>query len=1042
MSKLEQSKIEQQTLAYWRSEDAFAKSDKFRNGAPFITYDGPPFATGTPHFGHILVSVIKDTVCRYQSMTGHPVPRKFGWDCHGLPIESIAQKELNTTAAEIIRDGKVAEFNDKCRSLVSRCEGDWKTVIERIGRWVDFKNPYRTMDKSYMESVWWAFKQLYLKDKIYKAHRIMAYSGKLMTPLSNFEVSDNYREVEDYYVIAKFKSTYAGTQFSILAYTTTPWTLPSNSALCVHPEHEYSVVEDILTAQKFLITPKCIAKVFTKRSYRILFTRKGKELEGLYYEPLFDVSGSVSGKQLPDYRIVCDPFVSDEDGTGIVHIAPSFGEDDYRIGKKNQLPMLDFLDEECKFTDKHAAVKQYAGLFCKAADEKILGELNEQGKLFSYGKVKHSYPFCDRTDSPIIYRAIDAWYVSIENDKKALLANNAKIKWVPDHVGSNRFANWLKDCKDWNISRNRLWGSCIPLWVEENGNDTICIGSIEELEELSGVKITDLHKDHLDKIVIERNGRTYRRVPEVLDCWFESGAMPFAQYHYPFENEDLFNETFPADFVVEGLDQTRGWFYTLLVLSTLLFDAPPFKNVIVNGLILAEDGSKMSKSKNNYADPMTLIDKHGADALRMYLCGSVATRAEPFSFSEKDLETVSKAVISPFLNACDFYRMYAGKDKPTSAWKVRRKLDSWLLAKYNKLVIEVRDSMDKYELWRVAPKVSEFMDDLCNWYIRLSRKVFSGNGDNYTKDAAKNTLHSVLVGLSRLLAPFIPFTADFVYDIMDKDGSVHWQTYPARENSQYDDKLIAEMDEVRHVANLARRVRAKNNIKTRQPLRQMTVFGSKIGIEYIDLLNSELNVQFVDLKSYDDVPKTLVCKPNQRALGQKFGIKAVPIAHAIAALSQDAVAKLHAGTSVCIPSGEMTGMFITKDYVLITQQLEFGGAFMSDNGITVSLDTKLDDKLLELGFIAEFRSMVQNIRKTAGLNINDLVFMELFAGQEVLKSIGNHKNSLCSHLMASDIELFLPEKVDMDNAHQLKIDNEVFFMKIYREHSSPAANNG
>lgn len=1027
MTRPNQTDIEKTTLASWQKSGAFEQSNSCRKGKPFVIYDGPPFATGKPHFGHILVSVIKDVVARYQNMNGRPVPRQFGWDCHGLPIESIAQKELGMSASEVIRNDMVGVFNTKCRSLVNKCEADWEDTINRIGRWVDFKSPYRTMDLNYMESVWWAFKQIYQKDRIYKAHRIMAYSGKLMTPLSNFEVSDNYREIEDYCVVASFPVKAFDLEFSVLAYTTTPWTLPSNAALCVHPEHNYCIVEDIASKEKFLLDPARITAHF-KDGVRILKSLKGIDLVGLKYEPIFDMREKAKEGQDKFYTIVADTYVSSEDGTGVVHIAPCFGEDDYRIGKANNLPMLDFLDGECKFDSNVGCLFEYKGQFCKDADGRIVINLGKIGRLYESGKIKHNYPFCDRTDSPIIYRAIDAWYLKLEDLKDKLVANNAKINWVPEHVGSGRFANWLKDCKDWNISRNRLWGSCIPLWVAKDG-DTICVGSINELEKLSGHRITDLHKDFLDTITIVKGGKEYKRVPEVLDCWFESGAMPFAQFHFPFENKEVFNRNFPADFVVEGLDQTRGWFYTLLVLSTVLFELPPFKNVIVNGLLLAEDGAKMSKSKNNYADPTTILDKYGADALRMYLCSTQATHAEPVAFKEQDLETINKQIILPFLNALDFFTLYAKHDNWSEKDRVfacERKLDGWIMAKFDLLVRDLRTCLNRFEIWKAAPKIAEFMDDLCNWYIRLSRKVFWGSNSN-EKSSAYYSLFNVLLGLSKALAPFIPFTADYVFNALNQEGSVHCKNYPMV--ATYSLRLIEEMDEVRKVANIARRIRAKSQLKTRQPLANMTVFGSKIGVEDLPLLKAEINVQSVSLKSFSEIKVQLECKPDYRKVGAVFGKDSQRIFAIIKdKLNNVQLARLHSGKSVISDNVE-----ITSDYVIITEKIDVNGAFLSDDKITVVLDTHLTPDLIELGFVSEFRSIVQNIRKEAGLEMADRIYTEVFAGADATRVLEKHRTDLLQQLLSSDMKFFLPLNVPMKEVHKIKIDNEYMFLRLYKE---------
>jgi isoleucyl-tRNA synthetase len=1035
MTRPTQLAIEKASLKYWQDENAFQRSNDVRQGTPFIAYEGPPFATGKPHFGHILVSVLKDVVARYQNMNGHPVPRKFGWDCHGLPIESIAQKEMGMTAGEVLRNNKVKEFNTKCRSLVNKCERDWEGTIERIGRWVDFQSPYRTMDIDYMESVWWAFKSIYNQNRIYKAHRIMAYSGKLMTPLSNFEVSDNYREIEDYFAVPEFRAKAFDFEFSIIAYTTTPWTLPSNVALCVHPAYQYSIVEDTDTYEKWLVASSRIPAYFAKRDIRILKTVKGTDLVGVKYKPLFSIPNDerdADNQHL--HTVVADSYVSETEGTGVVHIAPAFGEDDYRIGKVYSLPMRDYLDAECKFGSQIDSITPYNGIFCKDADGVIVSELSSQLKLFSSGKIKHNYPFCDRTDSPIIYRAIDAWYLKLEDIKERLLANNAKINWVPDHIGKNRFANWLKEAKDWNISRNRLWGSCIPLWVAEDG-ETICVGSVNELETLSGHRITDLHKDNLDTIRIVKGGKTFTRVPEVLDCWFESGAMPFAQFHFPFENKELFNRSFPADFVVEGLDQTRGWFYTLLVLSTILFNEPPFRNVIVNGLLLAEDGSKMSKSKSNYSDPTVVMDKYGADALRMYLCSTPATHAEPVAFKEHDLETIQKQVILPFLNALDFFELYSKIDKWDEAERAvpcERKLDAWLMDRLDMLIGEVRGDMDKFEIWKVVPKFAEFMDDLCNWYIRLSRKVFWG-ASSPEKSSAYQTLYSVLTDLSKLLAPFIPFTADYVFGALRQIGSVHLKVYPRTLTHSRD--RVEEMELVRKVVNMGRKLRARAQIKTRQPLSSITIYGANLRGEDLPLVREELNVQSVDLRSMRDVPIKYEWMANCRTIGAKFGKDSQSVFAIVKdKFTLEHIRHLESGHPVVYD-----GLEIKPEDVVITKRIDMNGSFSSEDGITVSLNTTLTPELMELGFVSEFRSLVQGMRKTGGLVLSDRIYMEVWAGNDACEILAHHKKSLMEQLLSTDIRLFAPNDIPLDEVHKAQIDNEKLYVRLFKEESANSA---
>lgn len=1030
MSNFDYPKIEADVLSFWKSSKTFEQSNDCREGVDFVFYDGPPFATGTPHYGHILVSVIKDIIARYQNMKGRPVPRKFGWDCHGLPIESLAQKKMNISSAKIIKENKVEEFNNVCRSLIATHTEQWEDTISKIGRWVDFKKSYRTMDNSYMESVWWVFKQIYDQGRIYKAHRIMPYSGQLMTSLSNFEVSDNYREIEDHFVIVQFSASYQDKHLNIITYTTTPWTLPSNVALCVHPEHNYSVVLDKDTNKRYLVGSNLIDKHFLHKNVEVIETRVGKHYEGLTYSPIwkFTEAGYF-------HKIVCDKFVSDKEGTGIVHIAPAFGEDDYRIGKLFSLPMIDLLDDECKFKSSFFLVQ---GLFCKDADLKIIELIQTTKSIFSVGKVKHKYPFCERTNSPIIYRAIDAWYVKIEDLQEKLLANNAQINWVPKHIGQNRFANWLKNSKDWNISRNRLWGSCIPIWIAEDG-EQVCIGSIEELEKLSNQKITDLHKEHMDKISFVKDGKVFKRIPEVLDCWFESGAMPYAQHHYPFENKKLFEKTFPADFVVEGLDQTRGWFYTLLVLSTILFDKPPFKNVIVNGMILAEDGSKMSKSKENYEAPEKIIEKYGADALRMYLCSSSATHGEPLSFKEKGIEEAIKTIINPFMNAIDFYETYSKSyEKEIREYSNVRDLDHWIVIRLNNLAFELSNDLDNYEIYKCSVKISSFLDDLCNWYIRLSRKVFSSTTDLATKTCAIDNLYYVLKTLCQILAPFIPFTSEHIYLRLvnsDVKRSVHCSDYP-KTIGLSNDTMLSEMKTLQKITNIGHRLRKKLNLKVRQPLSNITIFGFKPDEldDAEDIIKNELNIQNVQFLETQSLTHKVSCKPNFKTIGKKFGKDTKAIVDQINNLTPERILNLKESFSENKINYCLIGTFsLNKEDLVFEEEINLDIPYISEDGLIIAINPTLNFELIELGIISEFKSIIQNTRKNNKLTVDNYIFLEVFCEAKLANKLSKYRDHLKFNLKATDIQFFPMEEVNKLNAHEFNINDENLYVNIYKE---------
>ena len=693
--------MEENILKVWEANSTFEKSLKRNEGKErYKFYDGPPFATGLPHYGHLLAGTIKDIVPRYQTMRGKYVERRFGWDTHGLPIEALAQDDLGVAGAPEIKALGIDKFNEHCRSKVLRYVSEWRKTVTRMGRWVDFDHDYKTMNPEFMETIWWVFKQLWNQGRVYKSHRIMPYSWKLSTPLSNFEAGSNYKDVQDPTVtvrtpvvafgadrISDLKSQIsdvggqisklqalkdAGTTIYLLIWTTTPWTLPENLMMCAGAKIDYVAVRDVTDDKKpiYIMAKARLPHIFKKEEqYELVAEFKGTELKGTEYEPIFPYFADKKAEGA--FRVLNDDYVTTDDGVGIVHIAPAYGEDDFRVCQEAGMhAIVDPLDQACAFTDQ---VPEYKGRFCKDCDKDIIKRLKAEGKLVHQATIVHSYPFCDRTDTPLIYRAIDAWYVKVEDLHERLAKNNAKVHWTPAYVGEKRFGNWLEEARDWNISRNRFWGSCIPVWINDaDPDDMICVGSIKELEELSGEKVTDLHKHFVDKIVIQKDGKTYHRTPEVLDCWFESGSMPYAQQHYMGEGD--FKDYFPADFIAEGLDQTRGWFYTLMVLGTCLFDQSPYKNVIVNGLVLAEDGKKMSKRLKNYPDPTKMLDTYGADAIRLYMIYSPVVKAESLKFSEKGVQQLMRDLLIPWWNAYSFFVTYANVDGFNDAVDVGRGL--------------------------------------------------------------------------------------------------------------------------------------------------------------------------------------------------------------------------------------------------------------------------------------------------------------------------------------------------------------------------------
>ena len=1036
-SQVNLPKLEEAILLLWQQLDAFQESNRRRTSkAPFVFYDGPPFATGTPHYGHLLAGTIKDIIPRYWNMRGHPVERRFGWDCHGLPIENLAQKSLNLNGTPEIRALGIDKFNEQCRSMVQQYVADWRRTVTRMGRWVDFDRDYKTMDRDFMESVWWVFKRLWdSKDangqsRVYKAHRIMPYSWKLTTPLSNFEAGNNYKDVQDPAITVRFKVRNDNSPLMnrcnekspdvftainegrcyILAWTTTPWTLPENLALCAGPEIDYQWIEDAQTKDVYLIAKDRVATLYKKPElYRVIAEPTGALLSGLSYEPLFPYFA----QQPKSFRLLIDTFVSTGDGTGIVHLAPAYGEDDYRVCRAAGIDLVDPLDEEAKFTNE---VPDYVGQFCKDADKAIIKRLKDEGKLVHQSTLVHSYPFCERTDTPLIYRAIDAWYVKVEDLREKMAANNAQIRWVPESVGSNRFGNWLKDAKDWNISRNRFWGSCLPIWINvADASDTLCVGSVAELEKLSGQTITDLHKHHLDKVVIIKNGKTYQRTPEVLDCWFESGAMPYAQVHWMGGADGVSPPpVFPAQFIAEGLDQTRGWFYTLLVLSTALFDKPAFQNVVVNGLVLAEDGQKMSKSKKNYPDPHLVLDTYGADALRAYLIDSPVVRAEPLKFSEAGLKEIVRTVVLPYWNALSFFTTYAEVDcfdpRTVAARNAsdHKPIDRWVISVLQSLIRDVNHEMEHYRLYNVVPRLVKFIDQLTNTYIRLNRSRFWKSPDRLDQADAYHTLHHVLTTFAQVLAPFMPFLTEEVYQrlvrpIDDKaPASVHWCDYPQANAALIDSDLERDVAIGLTVSSLGRKLREDSKLKVRQPLSTVTVISRdpviRAGAERFGAaIALELNVKQVLFSADEAAFCSLSVKPNLKVLGKRCGQKLKAITQALTTWSFAEVAELEAGRPIIV-EGETIGV----DDLLLTRTPEAGAVTASQGAVSVALDTTLNQDLILEGLAREVISQLQQARKDTGLDVSDRISVRWSSDDaEVIAAIATHQAFICDEVLAT-----------------------------------------
>ena len=999
--------LEAQIRAFWDEKKIFQQSLENRKSNPsYRFYDGPPFATGTPHYGHLLAGTIKDIVPRYQTMKGFYVERRFGWDTHGLPIEMIVEKSLDLKGRTDVLNYGVAKFNEECRANVFKFVAEWRQVNGQLGRWVDFDNDYKTLDVSFMESVWWVFKRLWDAGRIYEGMRVMPYSWRLTTPLSNFEAGSNYKTVQDPAVTVRFKLN-DKPGCSLIVWTTTPWSLISNLAACVGPEIDY--VEIKLSDGEHLILAEARLGAYfkSKDEYEIVKTYKGTDLAGLTYEPVFPYFNDEKKKGA--FKVLVDSYVTTEDGTGVVSQAPAYGEDDYRICKANGIEIVDALDKEGNFTE---VITEFAGKNFKESEKGIVQRLKSDGLLYKQEMYSHSYPFCDRSDTPLIYRAISAWYVKVEDLRESMVKNNDTIHWVPEYIKEGRFGNWLANARDWNISRNRFWGNPLPVWRCSGCGALECLGSKAELEEKSGTKVNDLHKHFVDELTwsCASCSGEMRRIPEVLDCWFESGAMPYAQIHYPFENKEVFEKGFPADFIAEGLDQTRGWFYTLMVLSTALFDKPPFKNCVVNGMILAEDGKKMSKRLKNYPDPSDVMKNYGADALRLYLVNSPAVRAEPLRFSENGVKEIVRQALLPFWNVYSFFTTYASVDGYTPSAQMipsTNTLDQWIVSRLQTLLTSIEKEMAEYRLYAVLPALLEFVEELTNWYVRRSRRRFWSD-DLQDKRQGYDTLYSVLVKLSQALAPFIPFITDEVYRNLSSltpgaPESVHLTDYPVANGSLIDAQLERDMSLIMKAVGLGRSLRSKEKIKVRQPLSSITVItrnedDARVLREYGSHITEELNVKNVVFSSHEEEYVDISIKPNFPVLGPIFGKNMGEVSKAIGGLSRQEILALEDGGSITI-----AGHVLTASSFLIGRKPKNNQSIETAAGVTVLFDTTLTPELISEGLAREFVNRIQRMRKEADLHISDRIAVRYHAPQELVQSLALQQEYIKAETLSTEL---------------------------------------
>lgn len=1003
--------LECEVLEFWKESGIFEKSLKQRKGGPeYVFYDGPPFATGLPHYGHLLAGTIKDVVPRYQTMRGNYVERSFGWDCHGLPVENEMEKVLKLQSKRDIEAYGVDKFNEACRSIVLRYTSEWETVVTHMGRWVDFRRGYRTMDRNFMESVWWVFKALWDKGLVYEGYKILPYCPRCATPLSNFETNQGYKEVVDPAITIRFKLRDEENSY-ILAWTTTPWTLPSNLALAVGPEVDYVKVKD---GDEFFYLAENRLGAYYRETPEIVWRGKGADLAGRRYEPLFNYFAELDAQGA--FQVLCGDFVSISDGTGIVHCAPGFGEDDNALCKAAGLPEVCPIDAECRFTDE---IPDYAGRAVKETDKEIIQRLKDEGKLVRRDQIRHSYPHCWRDDGPLIYRTISTWFVRAEQLRDRMVKNNQSINWVPAHLRDGRFGKWLENARDWAISRNRFWGTPLPIWRNPEG-EVIVPGSVAELEKLTGRKIEDLHKHFIDKLEIPSpTGKSpLKRVEEVFDCWFESGSMPYARMHYPFENKKQFEEHFPADFIAEGLDQTRGWFYTLVVLASALFDRPPFKNVLVNGLILAENGQKMSKRLKNYPDPMVVVNTYGADALRLFMLGSQVVRAEDLKFSEAGVKEILRGVMIPMWNALSFFTTYANVDgyEPPAGEvqppaKASNVLDRWILSSASQMVEEIRGELDAYNLQKAANRFSRFIDDLTNWYIRRSRRRFWKSSDDADKREAYRTLHYVLLTFAKTAAPFIPFTTEAIYRTLrtkEMPESVHLCDYP-EPNDCRDEYLEKQMELTMTAVSSGRFLRTANNLKVRQPLAKAVLASPdaasrKMLEETAWIVAEELNVKSVEFSDDEEALVRRSAKANFKVLGSRLGKNMKEAAAKIQALTGREIGDVLAGKPYKLVLADGTEAEITAEDLVVQREEKPGLVAASENGITIALATELTPELEGEGFARELVSKIQNLRKEKGFDVTDRIRVVCSVPEKREAALEANRAYICEETLAVAFE--------------------------------------
>ncbi len=1022
---------EKEVIDFWNTNEIFKKSIKNREGYPtFMFYDGPPTANGKPHIGHIETRVFKDVIPRFWTMKGYEVPRKAGWDTHGLPVELEVEKMLGINGKPQIEKYGVEPFIKKCKESVWKYKHEWERMSERVGFWADMENPYVTYHDDYIESEWWALKTINDKGLLYKGHKIVPYCPRCGTALSSHEVAQGYKDVKETSCIAKFKVKNEENTY-ILAWTTTPWTLPSNVALCVSPKDKYVEIK-VSNGEKYILAEALVSSVI-KDEYEVIRSYIGDELYGTEYEPLY----SFAKLDKKAYYVVADSYVTLTDGTGVVHIAPAFGEDDSRVGRDNDLPFLQLVDEAGKFS---AETGEWAGTFVKDADKLVLKDLEERGLLFAALPYEHSYPFCWRCDTPLLYYAIDTWFIKMSALRDRLVANNNTVNWMPENIKEGRFGNFLENVIDWGLSRSRYWGTPLPVWECECGHYHV-IGSREELKKL-GDNVPDnveLHKPYLDgiKIKCEKCGKDMTRVPYVIDCWFDSGSMPFAQYHYPFENKELFEKRFPAQFISEAIDQTRGWFYTLMAISTLLFDRAPFENCLVLGHVQDKDGLKMSKHKGNVVDPWSVLDKQGADAVRWYFCASSSPWL-PTRFYPEGISEYQRKFIGTFWNTYAFYVLYADIDKfnPTEyklEYDKLSQMDKWILSKLNTLIKDVDAGMTEYKVTESARAIQDFTDELSNWYVRRCRERFWGSGMEQDKINAYMTLYTCLVTLAKVSAPFVPFMTEQIYQNLVRNfdktvpESIHLCDFPVADEKMIDKELEESMEKVLEIVTLGRACRNVSNMKNRQVLSKVYV-GMKgtLDEKYYYIIKEELNVKEIEFK--DDVSEFVSynVKPNLKTVGPKYGSILPTINQMLRGGDGTAFVKeLNETGKVVLEIGDAKIELVEEDLLIETTKSE---KYISsaENDVTVVLDIELTPELIEEGFVRELISKIQNLRKESGFEVQNHIEIYYSDNKKIGEIIEKNKEQIADETLADLIQ-------EGKGENELDINGEKIMIKLIRK---------